>query len=513
MSEPAEPFSVARMRASLYLFAAGKVISALIGIAWLLVLVRALDVSHYGGYVVLMAVLEIVLLVSNAGVYPFAQRYITEARLPHNLVLLPQLVWRSLGYRMVTLTLAAGVVAWLAQPIAVLVRQPLLSQILPLYAIVIVFEGSARYLELAFESLLEQGRAQLCAVLRNGCRLATITVLWLTSGNMGLTDVVRVESITAGLGLLLAIGIMLQALRACLSVARYPTRASESFSLARLMPFALPLYIAQCLTQLYSPDTIKLIVSRLLGVAEAAAFGFAHSLSYVLQRYLPASLLIGLIRPMLVARRANSGSDQDLVIVGTLVLKINLFLVLPIAAVLAVAGREFTTLAAGDKYADAGPILFLMTLLLALTGAHVVLAMLATALEDRRAVLFGTLVSVPGVLIGTWLAPAIGAIAMVMGLWISEFLWCSFTMMLLQQRGFTFRIDVVACAKLCIAAVLAATAAAGLVHQLALVGLTRLVVTSGVISLVYLALCLGLAPLSAAERKMVVLFVPARWQR
>ncbi|WP_415838087.1 lipopolysaccharide biosynthesis protein [Polaromonas hydrogenivorans] len=507
------PFSAARMRSSLHLFAAGKLISGMIGIAWLLTLVRALDVSHYSGYVVLMALLEIVLLVSNAGVYPFAHRYITEGRLPHNLPLLPGLIWRSLAYRIATLALAAGAVAVLARPLAMLVGQPLLTQVLAMYAFVIVFEGSTRYLELAFESLLEQGRAQLCAVLRNGARLVIVALLWSGGDTLNLSQVVRIEASTAVLGFLLAVVVMAQALRVHRRLVFSSALPADSFSLQRLMSFALPLFIAQCLTQLYSPDTIKLIVSRLLGVTEAAAFGFAHALSFVIQRYLPASLLVGLIRPMLVARRAHGGSDQDLMLVGNLILKINLFVLLPVAAVFAVAGREFAALASGGKYADAGPLLFLMTLLLVLTGAHVVLSMLATALEDRRAVLIGTMVSIPGIVVGTWLAPALGAMAMVLGLWLSELLWCSFTLWLLRQRGFAFRIDGAAWAKLVTAASVAAASAAWLTDLLALSGVVRLMAAGAVIAVVYLAACVALAPLSSYERKMLTRLLPARWQR
>lgn len=508
-----DPFSAERMRASLCLFAAGKVVSGLIGIAWLLTLVRWLDVSHYGGYVVLMALLEIVLLVSNAGAYPLAQRYITEARLPHNLTLLPQLVWRSFAYRIATLMLAAGGAAMLAQPIAELVGQPLLAQQLPIYAIVIVFEGSARYLELAFESLLEQGRAQLCALLRNGARLAAVFLFWSASGTLELADVVLVEAVTSGLGLLLAAGVMAQALRAYRRLAREQSRPADSFSLRRLIPFVLPLFAAQCLTQLYSPDAIKLVVSRLLSVADAAVFGFAHSLSYVLQRYLPATLLIGLIRPMLVARRARTGSDQELVVAGNLILKINLFLLLPFAALFAVAGREFSALVSGGKYADAGPLLFLMTLLLALNGTHVVLSVLATALEDRRAVLLGTLFSVSGIVLGIALSPALGVLAMVLGLWLSELLWCSFTLWLLRQRGFAFPIDGFAWAKLFAAASVAAGAGAGLVHLFELGGGARVVAGGLVIAFIYLAACWVLKPFSTVERKMLVRLLPVRWQR
>lgn len=513
MSEHTEPFSAARMRASLYLFGGGKVFAGLIGVAWLLTLVRALDVASYGGYIVLIAILEIVLLVSNVGVYPFAQRYITEARLPHNLVLLPGLVWRSLAYRCITLALAGGVIAVLAQSVAGLVGQALLAPVLVVYALVILFEGATRYLELVFESLLEQGRAQLCALLRNGTRLVVVYLMWRTHGELTLADVIHVEALTAGCGLLMATGVMAQALRTYRRLAPPQPRAPDSFSLRRLAPFALPLFVAQCLTQLYSPDTIKLIISRLLGVAEAAAFGFAHALSYVLQRYLPANLLIGLVRPMLVARRALGGSDQQLNTVGNLILKINLFLLLPLAALFAIAGDEFASFASGGKFENAGVLLFSMSLLLTLNGTHVVLSMLATALEDRRAVLFGTAVSVPGILLGLWLAPNLGAMAMVLGLWLSEFLWCSFTTWLLRKKGFGFYIDYVAWFKFFAAAAVAAAIAIWITQNLSLVGGAHLLVASAVIFIVYPVACLALTPLSANERAMLLRLLPARWQR
>lgn len=513
MTVSAEPFSVARMRASLYLFAAGKIASGLIGVVWLLMLVRLLNVSHYAGYIVMMALLEITMLVSNAGVFPFAQRYITEARLPHNLRLLPALVWRSLAYRIGTLAVAAGLMGWHADLLASLVSQPQLAHLLVLYGFVIVFEGSARYLELTFESLLEQGRAQLCALLRNGTRLGCVFTLSQIQGSVTLADIIKIESITSGLGLLLAIAIMANGLSTFRRNAPHTDGPADSFSLRRLTPFALPLFVAQCLTQLYSPDTIKLIVSRLLGIAEAATFGFAHALSYVLQRYLPANLLIGLIRPMLVARRARQGSDADLHIVGNVILKINLFLLLPLAALFTVAGREFAALASGGRYAEAGPLLVLMTLLLALNGLHVVLSMLATALEDRRAVLLGTLVSVPGILVGIALAPHWGAMAMVIGLWLSELLWCSFTLWLLKTRGFAFDIDRAAWFKLALSSAIAAGAAAGLTHVMATHGSVHLLLSSAVIAVIYPIACLLMAPLSAAEQTMLFRLLPARWRR
>lgn len=507
------PFSVARMRGGLGMFAAGKVVSGLIGLAWLLTLVRALPIPDYGGYVVLLALLEVLLLTSNAGAYPFAQRYITEARLLHNLQRLPSLVWCSLAYRLFTLVIVALVAMYLARPLAELIGQPMLAHVLPIYVLVIIFEGAARYLDLVFESLLEQGKAQLCAVLRNGGRLAVVS-FWLSHGvDLRLDDVVHAEAATSGFGLIFSVLVIGRALRAYRATVSAQTSAPDSFTLRRLMSFSLPLYFSQCLTQLYSPDAIKLIVSRVLSVADAAAFGFAHALSYVFQRYLPATLLIGLIRPMLVAKRASNAPDQELVLVGNLILKINLFMLLPLAALFAVAGNEFTALASGGKFKDAGPLLFMLSLLLVLNGMHVVLSTLATAIEDRRAVLVGTLLSVPGIVVGTSLVPTLGLLAMVVGLWVSELLWCGFTLWFLRQRGFAFQIDAAAWLKLFAAAVFASLTGAGSAHLLSLTGQSWLLANALIIMLVYALACVIVSPLSVADRQMLRRLLPARWQR
>lgn len=503
------PYSVARMRSSLYLFAAGKLISGLVGITWLLTLVRVLDISEYGTYVALVALLEIVLLVSNAGVYSFAQRYVTEARLSHNLPRLPRMVWQSLAYRFATLLLFGVALAAFAETMAVWIRQPALVAAIPVYAFVIICEGSARYLELVFESLLEQGRAQFCTVLRNGLRLAAVGSLWALSADLDLNGVIQIEVATTGIGLLIAVAAMGQALVAYRK-ANIVLGSPAAFPLRRLASFALPMYFAQCLSQLYSPDAIKLIVSRMLGVVEAANFGFAHTLSLILQRYLPASLLIGLIRPMLVARQADTANDADLISVANLILKINLLLLLPIAAFFAVSGVGFAALISGNKYPGAGSLLFLLTFWLGFFSLHLVLSMLATAIEDRRAVLVGTLASLPGVIVGIQLAPALGSMAMVLGLCVSELLWCGFALTLLRVAGFRFKIDWEAWARLGIAGLVAAVIAELLTQLVGNTGLSRLLLSSSMIVIVYFLACMALKPFSTLERAMIARLLPAR---
>jgi O-antigen/teichoic acid export membrane protein len=509
----ADPFSVARLRGSMMMFGVGRVLSGVIGIAWLLTLVRAVDVAGYSGYVVLVALMEIVLLTSSGGVYAFAQRYVTEARLEHNLSALPRLIWASLGFRLATLVVA-GLLLWgFAGLLGALIGQAGIAPMISMYVFVILFEGCTRYLELVFESLLEQGRAQVSVVVRNGMRLGWVSILAWGGHHVRLGDVIHVETVTALIGLAVAIMLMIRALAGWRRLAPRTERSADAFPMSRVAPFVLPLFLAQCVTQLYSPDALKLIVSRVLGVAEAAAFGFAHAMSFVLYRYLPATLLMGLVRPMLVARRARQAKDDQLIAVGNLVLKINLALLLPLAALFGVAGRTFASLASGGRYPDAATPLFLLTLLLAFTGVHVVLSALATAVEDRRAVLTGTLVSLPGVVVAIAMAPWLGVVAMVLGLWISELLWCGFTIAVLRRAGFDFRLDWNGWARFAAAAAIAACAALAVLHVVDLRPGQSLALAGLVIGVVYIGACLALRPFSATDRAMVAQILPGRLRR
>lgn len=507
-----DPFSVARMRGSLYLFGAGKVVAGLIGIGWLLLLVRLLDVSSYGGYVTLVALMEVTLLVTNGGVFAFAQRYVTEARLGHNLHHLPRLVWASIAYRASTLAIAVFVFFLLADDVASALQQPQLNRVITLYGFVILFEGVARYIETIFESLLEQGFAQLCAVFRNGLRLLVVSTLAFSDFDVSLLRVIQVELLCAASGSLLSIALISRTL---FLVRRAADAQGDDkpFSLNRLASFAIPLYLAQCITQLYSPDAIKLVVSRMLGVAEAAAFGFAHAVSFVLNRYLPANLLLGLIRPMLVARRASAENDNQLRFVGNLILKINLFFLAPVIAFLSVCGDSLSFILSGGKFPNAGALLFALTLLLVLLGLHVVLSMLATAIEDRKAVLLGTVSSVPGVLIGVFLAQIIGAFAMVVGLWISEILYCTCTWFLLKRAGFLFPIDWLGWIRLMSSASMAALSTYFISFLFHFSAGYKISVCFLVIAVLYLFFCALLRPFGSPELLAMRKLFPERIRR
>lgn len=501
--DAAHPFSLARARSALWHFALGKFASAFTGVALLVLLARHLPESDYGVYVTLVALLEVLLLVTNAGAYPIAQRYVTEARLQQNAGRLVSLCWRSVAYRAFTLLVAIGVLAAVG---ASLLPRIGLKDALPfilLYSGVIFGEGVARYVELILESLLQQRFAQASALLRNvvRCGLLAICVFGLGVG-LDLKSVVWVDLAGATLGLLVAPMLLHRYLRALNLAAAERLSAAE---VRRMGAFVFPFWVAQLMTQVYSPDTLKLLLARVAQAAEVGAFGLAHVLSQMLQRYLPAQLLLAWLRPLFVSRHADGQPLHEQVRAANLVLKINHFLLAPLIAWLALDSAFVVRMVAGGKHEGAAVLLVGLAGLLILQGLHVVLSMLATAVEEQRAVLWGTFAAAPSLGLALVLFPWLGTPGLVVALWLSEILYCTVCTLRLRHIGVPMNIELGAWLKLAVAAV----SAAGTAHLVVRgQGMAAAALRGAVVLVAYLSLCALLKAFAPAERATINRFLP-----
>ncbi len=501
-----ETFSTKKVRKSLFHFALGKVISGLIGLAMLIAMVRLLPATDYGAFVTFVALMEVSLLVSNLGVYPFAQRYITEAMAPRYQRFLPVLAWGSVGYRALTLALAVGALMLCASGVIAFFAIAAPVNALLLYGVAIFSEGMARYIDLAFDSLLEQARTQICILARNGTRLLLLLGACSLDFPIDIALVASIEALSATGGMIFSLFVLWGFLKPFSKDRNSESTSEMPFQLARLLRFSIPYYLAQCFTQVYSPDMIKLLISRLLGVLDAATFGFAHAISFVLQRYLPAQLLIGLIRPVIVSRQVGGANTDELTRLGNFVLKVNHFLLIPIIAYFVIVGVEFTAWLSKGKIADSSHVLVLLTALLLAQAVHIIFSTIAIALEDRRSVLIATIAAIPGVGFGVLFAQGYGPAGMAAGLWVSELLWCSVTWFLLSKQGFAFRIDWPAWLKLCLGGVMAG----GLSHNVTghLSGPAELLLAAVVLGTTYLVFCYLTKPFNDLERQSINKMLP-----
>jgi hypothetical protein len=94
-----------------------------------------------------------------------------------------------------------------------------------------------------------------------------------------------------------------------------------SIEYARYRSYALPIYIVGTVMLITGQDVIKLIAANVLTDVEFASFGFAVTLVYMLDRYLPMNLLVGMIRPLFMAARERDDYKLRLPIIAELILK------------------------------------------------------------------------------------------------------------------------------------------------------------------------------------------------
>lgn len=501
--------TVAVAKRSLGHFALGRLVSAVVGIATLLLLVRALGRSDYGFYIALLAAFEIAQLAASPGAYAIAFRYLPEVRSAGQGRALGRLVAGLSAYRMLTLALCAALAASLAQPLATLVGAPQQAAAVRLFALVLVFEGMARFIDVQFESLMQQGLAQLSVLTRNVSKLIALVVASdFGSHEVELTHWLSLEAFTSGMGACVSCLLLLSHLR---TRWREGPQECSPLSVWRFTRFAVPTYLSQVIYLGSGTEMVKLLVSKLVGTAFTAAFGFAAALAGTIQRYLPSFLLIGWVRPLFITARQQGRPHEELVDLAGTVIKLNLLFLAPIASLLCVAGAEVVQLLAGGRMADSLPYLYFFLVLLVMQTVRALVALLGITLEVGVGSLTATCVSVGGLIAGIMAYPTYGVWALAAGLLLSEALWSVVMAVYLRRLGMHCRLPWLGLVKfiaaatlpwLCIEFIL--RAAFDQVHP-------WMVLVGGALAGI---LCLGLAaalrPFAPQERTLINRLLPAR---
>jgi len=104
-------------------------------------------------------------------------------------------------------------------------------------------------------------------------------------------------------------------------------------------------------------------------------------------------------------------------------------------------------------------------------------------------------------------------LAMGLGLWVSEIMYCIVTLVLIRRCGLAFRVDWAGWLRIALAAALAAAAAQAVLLTFTLSTWGRLGVSAVVVSVVYVCLCYFLSPFSRSELMMVQELLPSRFRR
>jgi O-antigen/teichoic acid export membrane protein len=498
-------YSSARAKTSLIFFGLGKVISASLSIFFLGLTVRYMDVSDYGRYIVVLAMVEIFYLTTGFGLSTVAQRYVPEARIQaSNKSLrnfLHMLVARRLIYSIACALLLCAVAHFMGDAIP--------SEFGPRYiywiALLITLAASSSFLDEVAGSLLMQGLSQGLTVGRMVVKLAAAFYLVLVQGSISFMDILLLETGATLISVICGHVVLARGLRHDSD----GTASSLPYTNTSMWPVAGRFYLVQLVGQAYGPNVTRLVIGRILGLAQTALFGFAQGIADMLRNLLPAHLLAGWIRPLMVSRYLTSRDVNDLADAANLVLKLNLMGVVPLTVFFLFRGDAFASWASAGKYGQAGLLLALLTIMIGLQTIHLLFSIITITLEQARASLVATLLAAATLPVQVALIAHFGATGACWGLLASEAVWLTCATYLLAKNKINLTWDIKGSTKILFSGVLA-----GLCVWMLGFGepnLLDLAVSSLVVGSVFLVCSIVLKPLRNPERELIKGIVPARF--
>ncbi|MGH1361676.1 MAG: lipopolysaccharide biosynthesis protein [Burkholderiaceae bacterium] len=439
--ESTDRYGGAQVRKGLLHFLVGKALTSVAGIGTFVLLVRALPIDQFAAYSILFGLVELIAAITGVGITHVMARYIPEVYAIHLNATFRSLVLRLLALRFVVLAIVI-VAMWVFAPeISGSIGLTGWDQALTFYLWVIAIRTVLLTLFTLLEQMLLQGIAQLSLSLVTVSRFVILAALWW-AGMLDLTSLILVEILTDILGVVIMVGGLRQSLPARPDTPSEQDRGWIHRNRSRMIDFGWKGYLQHMLVLPFSGSTDRLIVGSQLASSQVALFGFGQWVLDLMNRYLPAHLLQGLIRPVLTARYARDNRFADVVVVTNLILKVNLALLAGFAVLVFAGGSPALLMLTGDKFGgESLNLLLLMTFLMALYSWRQVLDIAAHTVEKNGPLIWAHTVLIlsviPGVIALPWFGVYALPISHVIGVIVASFL----LIYRLALAGFSYRMD------------------------------------------------------------------------
>lgn len=435
-------YNRSRVQSALKRFLLGRVATGVLGLLFFVLVLRSLEREEFGAYTVLLALQAAVAVLATLGIEATLERFLPELRTQSDEVAVSQLILLGVVARgAVLLVVALVATVTMNWWVPALSLQPFAATV-PLALLWLVLFGLMSTCTAIHEALLNQGTAQLAQSSYSLVKTALFLVLPLgLSQSGGLHRVMVCEALATGLALVLALATLRRGAVKGLPAPRRAWAALPITLRGRMLRYGLKNYGAQLLMLLYGADALRLVASSQAGLAQTGRFGAVHSLYEYVQRYLPAFMLMRLIRPVFVARYTATKDFQALNAMASMVLKVNLLVLTPLLVFFYGAGDELLAALSKGRYSDAGYLLVAYVALLVPLSNQWVVSIVANTTEQNDTQVKAALFAVPGIAVGAWFTSDYGVAALVAGAWCSALAYNAAAVVMLRRAGLPMRPD------------------------------------------------------------------------
>lgn len=409
---PTARYGRERIRTGLAHFLLGKGLSSIGGFVYLILLARYLSLDEFAAYSVLQAFVEVFTAVTGFGLTHVILRYAPELYVQHENRVFRTFVLGSFVLRVAVLT-GATAVAWLsvAEWGHVFGLKDWTS-VIGLYLLVVWLRVNGHFLFQILESTLHQGLGQAAMVV--SVLLRVVLVGWfLGRGELTIQVVVWIEVLAEAVGLVFLLGsvswVLIQG-KSHVGMLTWQSWWAEHHQ--RVLRYGIAGYLQHLAILPYGSAANRLVAGKLLDAMTLAGFGLAQSLADIIRRYLPAQLMTGLIRPVLVARYVATRNFENVASGLALVFRVNLGLLAVPAAVLLAVGPELVATLTNGKYGvEAAWLLVAMVGVLILESRRVLIDLAVQTIERNSLLVIGNVMLAASLVIAIFGVGVLGAMA------------------------------------------------------------------------------------------------------
>lgn len=376
------PYGHAALRRGAWQFLSGKAVSGLLTFLILLSIVRLLPLREYGAYATLIASAELAYAIGALGLHWAAARHLPEYRLHAPAGQVRTFAFRLLAWQVAALGTCAVLLGLALDGFLAGMGLEVARAAAWGWVFLVFTEGIGRFLcEGLLAPLIQQHVVRTSVLCRQVVFLALLGFA-ASRDNVTIREVLWAE---------LAASVLMTAL-AFRGLRRHLSRLDAVHAagnwrepaVREVWSTALPMYGAHLLTLAYSPQLFIVLLQRFAGGEAAAVFGFLRSLYEQAARYLPATLLFGLVRPKLVAAYVGGGGMAELAGNANLAGKLSLFVLMPVVGFAAVGGEALIALLSGGKFLHTGLLFFGFMLALVPFSQRQLLETVAVAAGQAR---------------------------------------------------------------------------------------------------------------------------------
>lgn len=497
-------YGAKRMRRSVKHYLLGRGIAAVASICVVFLLVRELSVAEYAAYTAFAGLLVGLMILSNGGFERVIPRYFPEARIAGAEGQLRRFCLLLTGIRFLLLILILLPVVfaygWFARSFN-LPDDPALMWAFVFYAAMF---GMQQHIDQCLQALLEQRAVTQGNAIDWLCKLGILGGWYFHFGTLQLSVAIWVQGCTAGLSMLFMGQRLYRHLR------EQSDNGANVLDRRQVTHMAFNSYLLPIAGLHATPAMSKLLAAWLLPPAMTAMVGFAQSSTEFMRRHLPARLMLGVVEPAIMARYAETRDFSQTTRLAGIVLKFNLFILIPAAAWISLSGRPLIELFTGGKYGDSAWLIGCYMLILIMESHRFILHLIANAVEESRLLLQSNLVSmifVPVTIVACGAFQLYGLMTCLLAISFSRNFY---VVRALRRRGYMYAPDWRGIARIALMGIIAAVAGNILLRifgATATVALISLVLSG----LLYLGLSLIYKSFSQIERDTINNFLGKRF--